>query len=192
MKIIDGGVTAAKGFKAASTAAEIKYKGRTDMAMVFSEVPCVAAGTFTTNVVKAAPVRWDQDIVYNHQGARAVICNSGIANACTGEEGFGYCKETAKAASESLGIPEDSVLVASTGVIGMQLPIDRIANGVKAMAPKLEGSREAGLEAAKAIMTTDTEKKEAAVEIEIGGKTVTVGGMCKAINGKIEIIILLQ
>lgn len=179
MKIIDGGVTAAKGFKAASTAAEIKYKGRTDMAMVFSEVPCVAAGTFTTNVVKAAPVRWDQDIVYNHQGARAVICNSGIANACTCEEGFGYCRETAKAASESLGIPEDSVLVASTGVIGMQLPIDRIANGVKAMAPKLEGSREAGLEAAKAIMTTDTEKKEAAVEIEIGGKTVTVGGMCK-------------
>lgn len=179
MKIIDGGVTAAKGFEAASTAAEIKYKGRTDMAMVFSEVPCVAAGTFTTNVVKAAPVRWDQDIVYNHQGARAVICNSGIANACTGEEGFVYCRETAKAASESLGIPEDSVLVASTGVIGMQLPIDRIANGVKAMAPKLEGSREAGLEAAKAIMTTDTEKKEAAVEIEIGGKTVTVGGMCK-------------
>lgn len=179
MKIIDGGVTAAKGFKAASTAAEIKYKGRTDMAMVFSEVPCVAAGTFTTNVVKAAPVIWDQDIVYNHQGARAVICNSGIANACTGEEGFVYCRETAKAASESLGIPEDSVLVASTGVIGMQLPIDRIANGVKAMAPKLEGSREAGLEAAKAIMTTDTEKKEAAVEIEIGGKTVTVGGMCK-------------
>ena len=179
MKIIDGGVTAAKGFKAASTAAEIKYKGRTDMAMVFSEVPCVAAGTFTTNVVKAAPVRWDQDIVYNHPGARAVICNSGIANACTGEEGFSYCKETAKAASESLGIPEDSVLVASTGVIGMQLPIDRIANGVKAMAPKLEGSRGAGLEAAKAIMTTDTEKKEAAVEIEIGGKTVTVGGMCK-------------
>ena len=179
MKIIDGGVTAAKGFKAASTAAEIKYKGRTDMAMVFSEVPCVAAGTFTTNVVKAAPVRWDQDIVYNHQGARAVICNSGIANACTGEEGFVYCRETAKAASESLGIPEDSVLVASTGVIGMQLPIDRIANGVKAMAPKLDGSREAGLEAAKAIMTTDTEKKEAAVEIEIGGKTVTVGGMCK-------------
>ena len=179
MKIIDGGVTAAKGFKAASTAAEIKYKGRTDMAMVFSEVPCVAAGTFTTNVVKAAPVRWDQDIVYNHQGARAVICNSGIANACTGEEGFVYCRETAKAASESQGIPEDSVLVASTGVIGMQLPIDRIANGVKAMAPKLEGSREAGLEAAKAIMTTDTEKKEAAVEIEIGGKTVTVGGMCK-------------
>lgn len=179
MKIIDGGVTAAKGFQAASTAAQIKYKGRTDMAMVFSEVPCVAAGTFTTNVVKAAPVRWDQDIVYNHQGARAVICNSGIANACTGEEGFSYCRATAEAAAKALGIPEDSVLVASTGVIGMQIPIDRIANGVTAMAPNLKGTREAGLEAAKAIMTTDTEKKEAAVEIETGGKTVTVGGMCK-------------
>ena len=179
MKIIDGGVTAAKGFQAASTAAQIKYKGRTDMAMVFSEVPCVAAGTFTTNVVKAAPVRWDQDIVYNHQGARAVICNSGIANACTGEEGFSYCRATAEAAAKALGIPEDSVLVASTGVIGMQIPIDRIANGVTAMAPNNKGTREAGLEAAKAIMTTDTEKKEAAVEIEIGGKTVTVGGMCK-------------
>lgn len=179
MKIIDGGVTDAKGFQAASTAAEIKYKGRTDMAMVFSEVPCVAAGTFTTNVVKAAPVRWDQDVVYNHQGARAVICNSGIANACTGEEGFSYCRATAEAAAKALGIPEDSVLVASTGVIGMQIPIDRIANGVTAMAPNLKGTREAGLEAAKAIMTTDTEKKEAAVEIEIGGKTVTVGGMCK-------------
>ncbi len=79
MKIIDGGVTAAKGFKAAAAAAEIKYKGRTDMAMVYSEVPCVAAGTFTTNVVKAAPVKWDQDIVYNHPSAQVVICNSGIA-----------------------------------------------------------------------------------------------------------------
>ena len=176
---IAGGVTAAKGFKAAATAAEIKYKGRTDMAMVYSEVPCVAAGTFTTNVVKAAPVKWDQDVVYNHPAAQAVICNSGIANACTGAEGYGYCKATADAAAEILGIPADSVLVASTGVIGMQIPIDRIANGVTAMAPNLKGTREAGLEAAKAIMTTDTEKKEAAVEIEIGGKTVTVGGMCK-------------
>ncbi|MGN8631120.1 bifunctional glutamate N-acetyltransferase/amino-acid acetyltransferase ArgJ [Blautia sp. HCP3S3_G3] len=179
MEIITGGVTAAKGFQAAATAAEIKYKGRTDMAMIYSEVPCLAAGTFTTNVVKAAPVKWDQDIVYNHPAAQAVICNSGIANACTGEEGLGYCRATAKAASEALQIREDSVLVASTGVIGMQLPIDRIASGVKAMAPKLDGSLEAGTEAAKAIMTTDTVKKEVAVQIEIGGKTVTVGGMCK-------------
>ena len=138
MKIIDGGVTAAKGFKAAAAAAEIKYKGRTDMAMVYSEVPCVAAGTFTTNVVKAAPVKWDQDIVYNHPSAQVVICNSGIANACTGAEGYGYCKETADAAAEILGVAADSVLVASTGVIGMQVPIDRIKNGVKMMAPKLD------------------------------------------------------
>ena len=179
MKIIDGGVTAAKGFKAAAAAAEIKYKGRTDMAMVYSEVPCVAAGTFTTNVVKAAPVKWDQDIVYNHPSAQVVICNSGIANACTGAEGYGYCKETADAAAEILGVAADSVLVASTGVIGMQVPIDRIKNGVKMMAPKLDGSLEAGTEAAKAIMTTDTRKKEVAVQVEIGGKTVTIGGMCK-------------
>ena len=179
MKIIDGGVTAAKGFKAASTAAEIKYKGRTDMAMVFSEVPCVAAGTFTTNVVKAAPVRWDQDIVYNHPGARAVICNSGIANACTGEEGFGYCKETAKAASESLGIPEDSVLVASTGVIGMQLPMQKLVDGIQVLAGKKAEGLQSGHDAALAIMTTDTVEKEMAVEIEIGGKTVTIGGMSK-------------
>ena len=179
MEVITGGVTAAKGFMAAACAAEIKYKNRTDMAMIYSSVPCVAAGTFTTNVVKAAPVKWDQDVVYNHPFAQAVICNSGIANACTGTEGYGYCKETADAAAEALNIPSDSVLVASTGVIGMQLPIDRIAQGVKKMAPLLEESLEAGTEAAKAIMTTDTKKKEVAVQFEIQGKTVTVGGMCK-------------
>ena len=179
MKIITGGVTAAKGFQAASTAAGIKYQGRTDMAMVYSEKPCVAAGTFTTNIVKAAPVKWDQEIVYNHPSAQVIICNSGIANACTGEEGFGYCRETAKAAAETMNVDADSVLVASTGVIGMQLPIEKLAAGVKAMAPKLQGTLEAGNEAAKAIMTTDTKEKEVAVEIEIGGKTVTIGGMCK-------------
>ena len=179
MEIITGGVTAAKGFKAAAAAAEIKYKGRTDMAMVYSEVPCVAAGTFTTNVVKAAPVKWDQNVVYNHPSAQAVICNSGIANACTGAEGYGYCKATADAASEILGIPADSVLVASTGVIGMQIPIDRIVNGVKAMAPKLDGSLEAGTEAAKAIMTTDTVPKQYAVKFMLGDCECTVGGMAK-------------
>lgn len=179
MKIISGGVTAAKGFKASAAAAEIKYKGRTDMAMIYSEVPCVAAGTFTTNVVKAAPVKWDQEVVYHHPYAQAVVCNSGIANACTGTEGYGYCKETADATAEELNIPADSVLVASTGVIGMQVPIDRIKNGVKMMAPVLSGTLKAGTEAAKAIMTTDTVKKEVAVQVEIGGKTVTIGGMCK-------------
>ena len=179
MKIITGGVTAAKGFQAASIAAGIKYQGRTDMAMVYSEKPCVAAGTFTTNIVKAAPVKWDQDIVYNHPSAQVIICNSGIANACTGEEGFGYCRATAKAAAETLNVDENSVLVASTGVIGMQLPIEKLSAGVKAMAPKLQGTLEAGNDAAKAIMTTDTKEKEVAVEIEVGGKTVTIGGMCK-------------
>ncbi len=179
MKTIMGGVTAAKGFQAAAAAAEIKYKGRTDMAMIYSEVPCLAAGTFTTNVVKAAPVKWDQEIVYHQPAAQVVVCNSGIANACTGEEGYGYCRKTAGAAAEALGVPAESVLVASTGVIGMQIPIGRITSGVKAMAPVLCGSPEAGTEAAKAIMTTDTVKKEVAVQVEIGGKTVTVGGMCK-------------
>lgn len=179
MKIITGGVTAAKGFQAASTAAGIKYQGRTDMAMVYSEKPCRAAGTFTTNVVKAAPVKWDQDIVYHHPEAQVIVCNSGIANACTGEEGFGYCRETARAAAETLGIGQDSVLVASTGVIGMQLPIEKLAAGVRAMAPLLAAGAEAGNQAAKAIMTTDTVEKEAAVQFDLAGKTVTVGGMCK-------------
>lgn len=179
MKEIKGGVTAAKGFQAASAAAEIKYKGRTDMAMIYSAVPCKAAGTFTTNVVKAAPVKWDQKVVYEYPYAQAVICNSGIANACTGEEGYGYCKETADAAAEMLQISPESVLVASTGVIGMQVPIEKIKNGIKMMKPILSEEISAGTDAAKAIMTTDTVHKEVAVEIEIGGKTVTVGGMCK-------------
>lgn len=179
MKIITGGVTAAKGFEAASAEAQIKYKNRKDMALVYSTVPCVAAGTFTTNIVKAAPVKWDQEIVYHAPAAQAVIINSGIANACTGAEGRGYCKQTAEAAAKSLNIPEDSVLVASTGVIGMQLPIERIVNGVSMLAASKSDSQEAGLEAAKAIMTTDTQPKYVGVEVEIGGKTVTIGGMCK-------------
>ena len=179
MKTIEGGVTAAKGFEAAATAAEIKYKGRTDMALIYSQKPCVAAGTFTTNVVKAAPVKWDQEIVKKSPYAQAVVINSGIANACTGVEGYGYCKETAAGAAEILNIPETSVLVASTGVIGMQLPIDRIKDGAAKLAEIKTGTIEAGHEAAKAIMTTDTVPKEIAVEFTLGGKTVTMGGMCK-------------
>ena len=177
--MIEGGVTAAGGFQAASTAAGIKYKDRQDMALIYSEVPCAAAGTFTTNVVKAAPVKWDQDVVYNSPAAQAVVINAGIANACTGAEGYGYCRDTADAAAEILGISPDSVLVASTGVIGMQLPMERIGLGIKAMAPKLDGSLESGTAAAMAIMTTDTRKKEVAVALELGGRTVTIGGMCK-------------
>ena len=179
MKIVEGGVTAAKGFEAAATAAQIKYKDRTDMAMIYSQVPCVCAGTFTTNVVKAACVTWDKQVVASGKKAQAVVVNSGIANACTGAEGFGYCKDTADAAAKALQIDADGVLIASTGVIGKQLPIDRITAGVEALAAKKNASIENGTEASKAIMTTDTVNKQIAVEFEIGGKTVTIGGMSK-------------
>lgn len=178
MQIIEGGVTAAKGFCAIGIHAGIK-KDKKDMAMIASAAPCQAAGTFTTNVVKAAPVKWDQDIVYHHPSARAVVINSGVANACTGEEGFGYCRETAKKAAELLNISESEVLVASTGVIGRQLPMDLMKRGIESMVPLLSDSKEAGTLAAEAIMTTDTVKKEVAVKISLGGKNVTIGGMCK-------------
>ena len=179
MKQVKGGVTAAKGFEAASTAAGIKYKDRTDMALVYSQVPCVAAGTFTTNVVKAAPVKWDQQVVKSGAKAQAVVVNSGIANACTGAEGFGYCKDTADAAAKALNISADGVLIGSTGVIGKQIPIDKLTAGIKVLAGKKNDTLENGTEAAKAIMTTDTFPKELAVAIEVGGKTVTIGGMAK-------------
>ena len=179
MKKIEGGVTAAKGFEAAGIAAEIKYKNRSDMAIVYSQTPCNVAGTFTTNVVKAAPVKWDQQVVKESTYAQAVIVNSGIANACTGTEGMNYCKETAEEAAKALGIPADAVLVGSTGVIGKQLPMDRIKNGVAKLATAKKDTLEAGTDAAKAIMTTDTCKKEIALELEIGGTTVTIGGMAK-------------
>ena len=179
MKVTEGGVTSPKGFEAASAAAEIKYKNRTDMALVYSQAPCKVAGTFTTNVVKAAPVKWDQKIVKESAYAQAVIINSGIANACTGVEGWKYCQETAEEAAKIFGIPADSVLVGSTGVIGKQLPIDRIKAGIGLLADAKAETIEAGTDAAKAIMTTDTCKKEIAVELEIGGKVVTIGGMAK-------------
>lgn len=179
MEIIKGGVTAAKGFEAASAAAGIKYQDRTDMALVYSKKPCRTAGTFTTNVVKAAPVKWDSAIVKQKIKAQAVVVNSGIANACTGEEGMKCCEETAKTAAEALGIEAEGVLIGSTGVIGMQLPMDRLKAGVKLLAQNKSAEPEAGNLAAKAIMTTDTKEKEIAVTVEIGGKTVTIGGMAK-------------
>ena len=179
MKIIDGGVTAAKGFEAAGVEAAIKYQNRKDMALVYSRIPCKVAGTFTSNIVKAAPVLWANKVVDESPYAQAVVVNSGIANACTGKQGLDYCETAAKCAGELLGIPTDSVLVASTGVIGMQLPIDRISAGIQKLAIAKSASPESGLDAAKAIMTTDTVHKQIAVEIEIGGKTVTLGAMCK-------------
>ena len=180
MKQIAGGVTAAQGFSATGLAVGIKNKSeKKDMALVYSNKPCKVAGTFTKNVVKAACVKYDMDIVENSPFVQAVVVNSGIANACTGKQGYEYCEATAKAASESLNIPADSVLVASTGVIGVQLPIDKITEGVKLMTPLLGNTAADGTLAAEAIMTTDTHSKEIAYEIQIGGKTVTIGGMCK-------------
>jgi len=179
MKKIDGGVTAAKGYEAAGIASGIRKNGRMDMAIVYSQVPCKAAGTFTTNVAKAAPVKWDQKIVKESEYAQIVIVNSGIANACTGAEGYGYCKDTADKAAEVFGISADAVLLGSTGVIGKQLPIQKIQAGVEMLAEAKSSSLESGNAAAKAIMTTDTCEKEIAVEIEIAGKAVTIGGMAK-------------
>lgn len=179
MEIIQGGVTAAKGFKAAGMNAGIKNKTKKDMAMIFSEKPCVTAGTFTTNKVFAAPVKWDKNIVYNSEYSQAVVINSGVANACTGEEGDNACLREAQAVSKALGIPENSVLVASTGVIGMQLPMDTMVAGINALPSMLADTQEAGTQAAEAIMTTDTRSKQVAVTVDIKGKKVTVGGMCK-------------
>ncbi len=179
MKIIEGSVTAPKGYEAAAAAAGIKYKDRTDMALVYSQVPAIAAGTFTTNVVKAAPVKWDQEIVKNSPSVQAIIINSGIANACTGAEGYGYCKDIADEAAAALHVSSDGVLVASTGVIGMQLPMDRMKKGIHMLAQSRLATLNAGDAAAHAIMTTDTQSKQIAVTVEIGGKTVTIGGMCK-------------
>ncbi|WP_022777035.1 bifunctional glutamate N-acetyltransferase/amino-acid acetyltransferase ArgJ [Butyrivibrio sp. AE3009] len=179
MKVIEGGVTAASGFKAASCEANIKYKDRTDMAFVYSEKPCVCAGTFTTNVVKAACVQWDQRIVKSGDPMQAVVINSGIANACTGKEGFDACEATARAVEKCLGVPYNTVAVASTGVIGMQLPVDKLCSGVEKMAGTLDGSIGAGTAASKAIMTTDTVNKEVAVSFELSGTEVHLGGMSK-------------
>lgn len=179
MERMKGGVTAAHGFEAAGTEANIKYQGRMDMALIYSSAPCNVAGTFTTNVVKAAPVLWDKQIVENSPYAQAVIVNAGIANACTGKQGMDYCAEEAKKAAVLLNIPENAVLVGSTGVIGKQLPMDRICAGIEKLAAAKDASIEAGTTASKAIMTTDTVNKEIAVTIELDGKTVTVGGMSK-------------
>ena len=179
MKQIEGGITAAKGFEAAGVEAGIKYKNRKDMALVFSTVPCKVAGTFTTNVVKAAPVLWDKEIVSDTGVAQAIIVNSGIANACTGKQGMDACRAEAVAAAKLLNIPEKSVLIGSTGVIGMQMPVDRLTAGIEKLVAAKSDTVEAGLEAAKAIMTTDTKYKQIAVTFRIGDKTATMGAMCK-------------
>lgn len=178
MEIIKGGVTAAKGYKAAGIYAGIKKK-RKDMALVYSTVPARAAGTFTTNVVKAAPVKWDIELIKEAETVQAVVLNSGVANACTGALGDENNYKMAEAVAHNLNLSVKEVLTASTGVIGQQLPISVITEGTRLLAAALEDSIDSGLQAAEAIMTTDTYSKEYAVSTTIGGSTVIIGGMSK-------------
>ena len=179
MQRIDGGVNAPKGYEASGIEAGIKYENRKDMALVFSTEPANAAGTFTTNVVKAAPVQWDKEIVESGHHVRAVVLNSGIANAATGKEGKEYNYEMASEIAKVLGIVPEEVLTASTGVIGMQLRMAPIRKGAPLLKDALTTDRQGAKDAARAIMTTDTILKECAVTFEQDGLTITVGGMSK-------------
>jgi len=173
-RLVQGGVTSAQGFVASGVHCGIKPQ-RKDLALVFSRVPAAAAGVFTTNKVKAAPVLVDMERIRSGQG-RAVVLNSGNANACTGEPGIRDAREMAHLTAERLEIPEDLVYVCSTGPIGIPLPMDAIRRGIPE-AVRLLGPD--GTAAAEAILTTDTVSKTAAVQVTIGGQVVTVGGMSK-------------
>lgn len=178
MTKIDGGVTAPKGYKAAGIQAGIK-NAKKDMAMIYSSVPCKAAGVFTKNLVKAAPVKWDMLVLNESPNAKAIVINSGVANACTGDQGYKFCEDMAKEVSAKLGVEKEEVFVASTGVIGKQLPMEKIINGIDILSKQINESLSAGSEAAEAIMTTDTVSKEIAVRFQLSGKEVVIGGMCK-------------
>ena len=176
MKYIEGGVTAAKGFSAGGMYCGIrKNKSKPDLAMIYSSAPCAAAGMYTSNLVKGAPILVTKRNLENGT-ARAVICNSGNANTCNAdgeEKAWSMCEIAGKA----LHIDPHDVIVASTGVIGQVLPIEPIADTAPLLAASLSG--DGSSQAARAIMTTDTVVKEAAAELEIGGKTVRLGGICK-------------
>ena len=178
--IVDGSITSTPGFEAAGVSAGIKAGNALDLALVHSQRPCVAAAVFTTNAFKAAPVLYDQRILAaNPAGLRAVVINSGCANACTGDQGLRNAEATAAAAARALGVAPGAVMVMSTGVIGAQLPMEAITAGIAAAAAKRSSAVSAGHDAARAIMTTDTRPKEAAVRVAIGGGTVTIAGMAK-------------
>ncbi len=165
-----------KGFKAAGVKAGIKKSGNLDVALVYSEKEAAIAGVFTTNQVAAAPVYVSKDVVKNKK-ARAVVANAGCANACTGEEGMANAKKMAEIAANELGCDKNEVIVASTGIIGVQLPMDKMKAGIKAAVKGL--SDESGQNAANAIITTDTKPKILATEVNIGGKSVRFGAMAK-------------
>jgi len=176
LKVIPGGVAAPQGFLAAGVSAGIKYKEKKDIALIFSEVVASAAGLFTTNRVKAAPLLVTIPRVKNG-AAQAILANSGNANACTGEQGLQDALTTAAEAARLLKIPSESVLVASTGVIGQPLPMERVLPGIAAAAANL--SKDGGPAAAEAIMTTDTEPKEIAVRFSLGDREAAAGAIAK-------------
>jgi len=176
MKIVYGNVTSAKGFKAAGGFIGLK-KAKKDMALILSDVYCKAAGCFTTNVVKAAPVVWDMSVIKND--IKGIVVNSGNANACTGKQGLEDAKNTAEKFAELSKVNAENVIVCSTGVIGVNLPMDKIKSGIENLYPLLSYDDESGDNAAEAIMTTDTVLKTACVEIDINGKKVTIGAMAK-------------
>jgi glutamate N-acetyltransferase/amino-acid N-acetyltransferase len=179
---LDGGVTAVPGILAGGVAAGIKPSGRKDLALIYSSTPARAAAVFTTNQVKGAPVLVSMDHVRGGT-AQAILASAGCANVCTGEQGLRDAREMTRLTAELLKIPVKHVLVASTGVIGVPLPMDKIRAAlpklVKALSPK------GGRAAAESIMTTDTRPKEAALRIEVNGRPVTLGGIAKGV-GMIE------
>ena len=177
MQILENGsVTSPRGFTAAAVAAEIKYTGRNDLAVVYSKVPAQAAAVYTLNRFKAAPLQVTEQNISNGI-AQAIVVNSGIANAGMGAEGMRLAREMSDCAAEALGIAKDDVVVASTGVIGMPLPMDKVKNGIQKVSKALYA--DGGHDAARAIMTTDTVCKEMAVQLRIDGKVVTIGAMAK-------------
>ncbi len=182
--MIRGGVCSARGFRAAGVAAEIKYKNRNDVALVVADAPCAAAAVFTTNRVAAAPVLYDREVVKGGC-VQAILANSGCANACTGANGLKDAELSALATAGELGVDPKHVLVASTGVIGRPLPMDRLLAGMKKAKAALGRTAAHGLAAEKAVMTTDTRPKEACATTTIGGKKIVVGGMSKG-SGMIE------
>ena len=178
MKWIHGGVTAPKGFSAAAYAAGIKKK-KLDVALLVSDCNASIAGAFTTNLVKAAPVVWDQHIVEQHIQVKAIVINSGNANACTGKQGELDTESMATTVAKAIGCAADEVLVCSTGVIGVPLPMSKIHNGITECAAALGSDSVHAEQAALAICTTDTFVKQASVEFEIDGIPVRIGGMAK-------------
>nr|WP_307992778.1 bifunctional ornithine acetyltransferase/N-acetylglutamate synthase [uncultured Niameybacter sp.] len=178
MKIEDKGILIAKGFKAAGDFIGIK-KAKKDLAILYSEAPCTYAGAFTQNIVKAAPVIWDQKVLKADKPIHAVVVNSGNANAVTGSTGHKDVETMASTTARALGIEKEEVLVCSTGVIGVPLPMEVIVPGIEKVASQLGEGSEAESKAAEAILTTDTFKKEIALQDEIDGYTVSVGAMGK-------------